>query len=657
MKQFILPVILCATTLSASASTELPPSSPTDVDATFYIRDGKGIVKGQLTAPTMSDDYLDPQPLSRISLLEVTRSCWEIGESEIPVARFEQAVPGRVYSFEDTSLEAYGHEYTYKAVARNADGEGGYGNYAFVFAGVHPMSPEYVSVTTTDNGKSPLTFTVRAEALTADGDPLGMPLTALSLSYVADDDDETSDTISTIENPESGKEYVITFDAIDDMSYTFRLVSECEFGRSESRSMSMYVGADSPAAPETINVVAKDGGAALSWTAPEKGRHNGWIDPAATRYKVERIIGYTPTVLAEDLSECEFFDPCDDLTTVTAVKYAVTAYNTIGEGEKATSETITVGPSATLPFIEHFNTVALYSVGPDNLWIYEPDDYNWSCSAYTYASGGATGVLGDEENEEGYAYCSHTYAYGDVENRIISTPIDMTSARYPVLSFWYLSVPSLDNLLTAGFRADGEEHTLVEIGISDDFNTNAQEGAEFVWVPRFVEMPEAVGKSASVVFNAIRKAEGNYGTICIDEILLDDYPPVEVFTSNFDGRNGVIAWTAPNNSTGEASSYEIELDGVQLDSLTTPELQLTDVEEKDHTLRVRAWYGDIPSCWSDSYIFNPLTTGILTTGVETGITEYYDLTGMRRNSFTPGEVLIRRTVSPDGSVKVSKVMM
>ena len=99
--------MLCATAFSLSAATELPPSSPTDVTAAFYIRDGKGSVKGSLKAPTESNDYINPQPLGIISLIEVTRSCWELGESDIPVARFEQAVPGMLYTFEDEGLTAY----------------------------------------------------------------------------------------------------------------------------------------------------------------------------------------------------------------------------------------------------------------------------------------------------------------------------------------------------------------------------------------------------------------------------------------------------------------------------------------------------------------------------------------------------------------------
>ena len=650
--------MLFVTAFSLSAATELPPSSPTDVTAAFYIRDGKGSVKGSLKAPTESNDYINPQPLGIISLIEVTRSCWELGESDLPVARFEQAVPGMLYTFEDEGLTAYGYEYTYKAVARNADGEGGYGNYAFVFAGVRPAKPEFVNVKTADRGMSPVTFTLRAEELNDKNEALGMPLTALTLSYTADDDDETSDVISTIENPESGKEYEVTFDASDGMAYEFRIVSECAFGKSESQTLSLFIGEDSPGQPGDIKVTAHGEGAKISWSAPVAGRHNGWVDPASIRYRIERVVSYTnKKLLAEDLEVCEFVDECDDISTLTALTYAVTPYNTLGEGLTASSETVTVGPSASLPFMEHFNTPYGYGVSADNLWTADPDDYNWAYSTYTWNSGGLTGVLGDEENGEGYAYCGQKYSSGDIENRLISTPVTLTTAKYPVLSFWYISRPDAANHLAVGYSADGEEHMLMEIGIADEFEEFAGSDDEVIWVRRVVEMPGAAGKRAGLVFNAIRKSEGNNESVCIDEILLDDYPPVEVFTASFKDGDGAISWKAPSNSIGEPTRYEVALDGADPTEVDSPELPLTGIDDTDHTLRVRAIYGDIPSCWSDEYVFNPLTTGILTIGADGSRTEYYDLSGIRRDSFSGGEILIRRTISPDGSVTTTKVKM
>ncbi|MDE6410178.1 MAG: hypothetical protein K2K81_08060 [Muribaculaceae bacterium] len=656
MKQFILPTLLCMSAFTMSA--ELPPASPSEVKLSFEVVNGKGVIKGQVTAPTTSNDYVNAQTLTeRISVMTVTRSCWSLGGDDVVVAKFEQVIPGRTYSFEDNDLPEYGYSYNYKAVALNDEGAGGYGTSEYIFAGVKPSTPEFVSVTVGDQGKPPVSLVIKGTDLNEDGEPLGMPLTALTLSY-SGDDDYTSNEITKIENPEPGKEYSVNFDAQEGMTYEFQLISECAFGSSETKTYSLYVGADSPASPADVKALPKDSGALISWTAPTEGRHGGWLDPATIRYKVERVISYfDKTLLAEDLEECEFFDPCEDLTTLTSLSYAVTAYNAMGESTDASSETVTVGPMASLPFIEHFNAGSGYSPTPDNIWTYEPDDYDWSFSRSKYYSGGANGVLGDDKKEDGYAYCDDSYNSGDADRLMISTPINMSDAKYPVLSFWYLSRPDLDNKLIAGYREDGEDRMVLEVGISDDFAANAEEGGEYVWVNRYVALPEVAGKSASIVFNASRKATGEYGVLCIDEVLLDDYPTVETFSTEIKDGEGVIKWVAPANHSGEPTSYDVELDGEAMSGVTTPELPVKDMEDKDYVLKVRPVYGKIPSCWSNEYVFNPLTTGISTIMATEGETIYYDLTGMPRSTFEKGEILIRRTVAADGTVRTEKVRM
>lgn len=654
MKHLLLPFLTVAACFSAIAAT---PGAPTDIQTTFQVQDGKGIVRGQFKAPTVTSDY-DPKPLTERLMIDVTRDCWMLSEYDVPVAHIDNVIPGNAYSFIDDNIPAYGNSYTYTVRAYNLQGETDtWGSSAseWAYAGIHVAKPEFVSVTTADKGASPITFTVRAEDFDEDGNPLGMPLTALVLSYSADDDDETSGIVQTVEFPEAGKDYTVTFEAADGVSYDFYLVAECEFGSSESVSRSIFVGVDTPAAPADVKATAFEDGARISWTAPTEGRHHGWIDPAEVRYKVERVLSYYNRVqIADGLTECECFDPCDDLSTLTSLSYAVTAYNALGDGGYASSETLVVGPSAKLPFTEHFNTSSGWSVKADNIWTEVPEEYNWSYTSSTYASGGLPGVNGDSKTEEGYAYCS---GYGNAENRLISTPISLSGAKYPVLTFWYGCRPDADNLLAVGYTADGEEVTVEEFGIADEYQAHAVEEDAPVWVRRVVAMPGLAGKTASILFNAKCVASGNNENLCIDEVLLDDYAPVEVFACNFNEGTGAVTWTAPSNSTGEPTNYEVELDGEKCDDTTAPELLMGAAENRDYTVRVRAWYGDIPSLWSHMYVFNPLTTGILSIGVESGVTEYYDLTGTRRNTFTPGEILIRRTVAPDGSVKVSKVKM
>lgn len=661
MKHLLLAAI-CLSSLTAFADGELIPDSPTDFTATFFIRSGEGIVRGQMKAPTTNYTYGDPEPLTqRIARIEVERSCWEIGDRTI-VATFTNVVPGANLSFEDKAIPEYGYEYTYSATAYNSADEHAWSDATqYVFAGYKLQAPTFVSVTTSDKGLAPVNFTFKAEALTEEGESLDMPLTALKLycEHEADDDDENAtELIASIEDPESGKEYTATFeDAQAGMTYTFKLVSECAFGRSEYVSKEMYIGVDSPGSVTDLNVSPYGNGAQLTWEAPAEGRHNGWIDPEETMYRVERVVNYTPELIAEGIKECKYEDSAEDLTTLQAVKYRVTAYNAAGEGLYTQSDPITVGPAASIPFVEHFNTSSGYSVKPDNLWIESPEEYDWDCTDGAYYSGGAKGVLSENGKDEGYAYCSHAYAYGDKSVSYSTTPIDLTEAKYPVLTFWYLAKPDIENQLSVGYDTEGTAHVVMELCVSDEFAEKVSGDDTFVWVRRVAEMPEAAGTKSSIVFTASRKADGEYGNVCIDEVMLDDYPPVEEFDGHFDGTDGTLSWTSPSNSTGEPTEYDIEIDGEMAEPTLTNSLHLTGVSKEDHTLRVRARYGEIPSCWSNTFVFNPLTTGIASAIAAGSRTEYYDLTGMKREHPSRGEVVIKRTISPDGRVATSKIRL
>lgn len=652
-------LILAASALSlamAAPAKELPPSSPTDVSAVFMINKDKGFVKGQFKAPEQSESYTDPQPLTEpISKITVTRSCWQLGEFGTPVVEFTQAVPGKSYTFSDESIPSFGYDYTYDVKAVNAAGEGGYGASAYVFAGLRPAMPEFVSVTQADKGLPPVTFVISTPGISDTGEELASPLTALTLSYKDDDDDnETICEIETISAPVPGKEYTVTFDAAEGKSYTFLLVSSCAFGSSEAAGRKIFVGADSPGAPgEVTALTGADGSVTVTWTAPTAGRYNGWIDPAATRYRVERVAGENTVPVADAISDCSATDPCTDLTAPASVRYAVVAYNEFGESETAYSRNITVGPESRLPFVEHFNKKSGWSVEPENLWQFLPDNYDWAFTNFSYASGGFGGVLSDDDNDEGYAYCSQSL-YSEADDRMISVPVDLREAEYPVVSFYYLTREGYDNRLAVACLQDGEEHELLDLGMADDVAAEGDAG----WVLRSAPLDMAAGASASLVMRAYHSGEGELGSFCIDEILIDDYKPVKSFSADAADDVVTITWTAPAAFTAAPTEYAISIDGEeQPATLSAPEYVTTLSDDDNHTIAVRAIYGPISSCWSEPYTFNRHTTGVASAHGGAIRVEYFDLNGTGRSAVNPGDLLVRRTTHADGSVTFEKVLI
>ena len=653
MKKFLLlATTVAAFTPAAFAQSALIPGEATDFVAEFDFNGGAPLVRGSFTAPTQNNSYFDPQPLTEIARIEVTRSCYSVGEMDEPVAEYENPAPGETLSFVDETLEEFGYQYTYTVTAYSSENKGGYGAYQHIYVGVKPAKPEIVSVTTGENGFAPVTITFTAPSLTAEGEELPTPLTSIKIVNYKGWNSE--DLLETISDPVPGKEYTFVHPAENGVSYTYQISASTAFGDGDYASKMIYVGEDVPAAPTEFKAEVADGKVHLSWTAPAEGKNGGYIDPAATLYRVSRLIGYDETPIADGLSECNFTDPCYDLTGPTQFSYTVTAYNEKGEGGYVNLDgKLIVGPSSQLPYVEDFNEGG-YFKSPANLWSTDPASFSdWGYSDYDYYLA-LTGVDAADGNDEGYAYCSHRYASADAHERLISGSIDLSEAKYPVLTFFYAAVPDVTNRLSVEYRQGGGEAVLEDFCIAE----NAPADADYAWVKKTLPMDAAKGGDVSLVFHAYTGEDAtDVDNVFIDAIRLDDYPPVEGIMISVQGTTATIQWTAPANSSAQADSFDVYVDDNEPVRVSETEYVFASQLDTEHTVAVRAHYGDVPSCLSEAVAFDSNgTLGIGTVQADGGRVEYFDVNGRKVVAPVPGMFLIKRTTAADGAQKVEKTV-
>lgn len=661
MNRFLLSTVAMACCFqSAFSQNELVPGEPTDFTGKFELVDGDPVINFQITAPTHEQSWDEPQLLTSIAKIEVVRSCYDLGESDEPVKTLENPAPGEKFSFSDSEIET-GYTYSYSARAYNSEGKSGYAKNLYLFAGIQPQKPEFVSVTTADNGASPVTFVVKAPTTEKSSDPLSVPLTALSLKNAIGYNNEPE--IHRIDNPEAGKEYTFTIPLEEGSRLELHLYASTAYGTGDYSSYTIFVGKDTPAAPTEMIAEIKETGVELSWKAPETGLRGGYIDPAATVYKVERVTSTGRKLLAENINACTFTDDCADINAPTQVSYTVTAVNAEGEGGYVSiDKPIVVGPAITLPFVENFN-IAVEDWGyttysPENLWTYEgTSSYStsWGYESSTWKFDSFTGIDGTDETPEGYACCNHSYAdKGDYDN-LVSSKINLTDAKCPVLAFHYATIMDVANRLKVSYRSGDEDNELIDFAISE----NAPVEAEVAWAKKTVSLGDAAGKEINLVFHAYipEETELDAHNVYIDGIYLDDYPPVETVTVENEPTGITLTWEAPSNSTVTADAYDVTVNGKEPVRVTEPKFEITPEPDVDYIVTILARYGEIESIPSEEIKFSSKLSSILSITTEgTAKIEYFDVTGRKVTDLEEGMMLIKRSTLSDGTCKSEKLI-
>lgn len=198
------------------------------------------------------------------------------------------------------------------------------------------------------------------------------------VAYVIADGDKELATAETEPGTAISKEVTLAEGSHDITVYTKN--SE---GKSEDASVTLWVGYDDPTAVTDIKVSTVEGTKTtkvnLTWTAPEKGVHDGYFDKNELKYDVVRLPDYKK--VATGITECSANDELDESAQLEAYRYEITAYHHGRTSIPATSDNVVAGSAKEVPYtvaLDKASDMSLLGIvdmnGDNYTWTYDGDE-------------------------------------------------------------------------------------------------------------------------------------------------------------------------------------------------------------------------------------------------------------------------------------------
>lgn len=135
--------------------------------------------------------------------------------------------------------------------------------------------------------------------------------------------------------------------------YSFAVVLGNTVGESPRALTDTYVGYDTPLSPSDVTATLTDDGIALTWTAPTKTLHNGYLDAAAMTYNIVRMPD--EVTVAENVAATYFTAEIPVVAERTHYSYKVAAANHGMVSAASQSNSIALG-NYLIPYFCGFET-------------------------------------------------------------------------------------------------------------------------------------------------------------------------------------------------------------------------------------------------------------------------------------------------------------
>lgn len=187
------------------------------------------------------------------------------------------------------------------------------------------------------------------------------------VATITDGEPGGTNTIEDLDVPERGL-------------YTYRVVSQDQYGNGMASMVEVFIGEDVPAAPMNVTLASEEGKGKLTWDAPVTGLHNNYFDGENLSYTIERSDG---VVVIENMAGTTEY--IDDVIMVTdQYRYNILVSNDLGLGGNANSNTAVLGSDDVI-FVENFITGFV----PDGWSVEGPLAQSWVLSESAQAGGTA----------------------------------------------------------------------------------------------------------------------------------------------------------------------------------------------------------------------------------------------------------------------------
>lgn len=361
-----------------------------------------------------------------------------------------------------------------------------------------PAAPE-LTVVAGERGANTATINVTAPTLTSVGNPLQE---VTSVTVVRDG----GVTVGTQTDIAPGQEVVFTDTDIASGNHTYEAYATNNCGDSPMASATAFIGLDKPS--PSLNALLKETGedeVTVTWTPSEVGVNGGYVNVNELTYRIQRsdaavmninqagVTSFTDTPSGVRLNyrQSELF-------------YNIFCSNENGESARATTNSIIIGESYQLPYVEAFSTG----------WT---DNMGWT-NVNTGKFRIESGLSSDGDN---YA-AMFTPSENVKSATYISSKIDITGATEPTVIFDYYAYPGTQASFSilAEMNQDGNAATLATIDFAE---LTGEEGWRKVAVP-----VEGMDAARYVRIHFVAESEDINTPVAVDNIVLRDYTPYNV---------------------------------------------------------------------------------------------------------------------------------
>lgn len=219
-----------------------------------------------------------------------------------------------------------------------------------------------------------------------------------------------NELVQTFESPAVGAEMTWHSEVPVSALYSYKVMAYNASGKGDRSSVSIYVGQGIPMPVTNLKLESVGANAHLTWTAPDHGKFDAYIDIPSLRYEIIRSDGVT---VADAFEGSDFTD--DTISTLLRYTYTVKAKNIGGESETVITDPMVCGPSIEVP------TTWTYSSDDEfNTWTVIDGNGDYSCWSRVYWP-----VAGVQSTMSYYEMPAHEY--------LISPKVNMNKGtRYKV---------------------------------------------------------------------------------------------------------------------------------------------------------------------------------------------------------------------------------
>ena len=330
----------------------------------------------------------------------------------------------------------------------------------------------------------------------------------------------------------------------------YKVVASNTAGAGAATEKRAFVGLDQPlAVTDLMAKLNKDKSIALTWTAPSSSVNGGYVDYDHLKYKIIR----NGTLIAQAFDGHSFVDQVSVDEGQVALSYTVSPIAATETGNSTESGTVITGVPFELPYRESFAGQKMTAP-----WILDSSikDFDWH-------------TIGDDEDGEyeqvmtqdhdnGMMVAESKSANSVSTSRLVSPLINLSSAKNPILTFWFYHArsPWYDP------EMDGEIKDNIKVQISNDAGEWEDiENATFYlnndsmgWTKCQVDLPKKASSFANIGILATAQSEVSaYRNIYIDNISIDE--------SSYSNDLSVNSFSVDKKrvNIGETSTYKVSV--------------------------------------------------------------------------------------------------